>query len=91
MRQTRICGEQDWKEKGERKEKGMTIRYIMNWCHNQIKNKSKFLPLYLINGLICTDENISMSLNGFLKSHEIKNVNGMLVKPAPKTMKNYHH
>ena len=35
--------------------------------------------------------NILMSLNTSLKSREIKNVGGILVKPAPKRMKNYHH
>ena len=35
--------------------------------------------------------NILMSLNTWLKSREIKNVGGILVKPARKRMKNYHH
>ena len=30
-----------------------------------------------------------MSLNTLLKSHEIKNIGGILVNPAPKKMKNY--
>ena len=35
--------------------------------------------------------NILMSLNTSLKSREIKNVGGILGKPAPKRMKNCHH
>ena len=50
---------------------------------HHIQNKSKFLPWYLIK--------VEMSLNALLKLHETKNAGGILVKPAPKKIKNYHH
>ena len=63
---------------------GCTRQCKKNSMQHHIHNKSKFLYWCLINGLKCTVENILMYLNTLLKSHEIKNVGGMLVKPAPK-------
>ena len=70
---------------------GSMRQFNKNWKQHHIQNKSKFLLWYLINGLKCVVENILMSLNTWLKSHEIKNVGGILVKLTPKKMKNYHH
>ena len=44
----------------------------------------QMFTLVPINGLKCNVENILMSLNTLLKSHENKNIGGILVKPAPK-------
>ena len=70
---------------------GCTMQCKKNWKQYHIQSKSKFLPWYMINGLKCTIENILMSLCTLLKSFEIKNAGGILVKPAPEKMKNYHH
>ena len=50
---------------------------------HHIKNKSKFLTWYLINGLECTVQNILLSLNTLFKLH-IKKIGRNFTKPAPK-------
>ena len=70
------------------KEKGITIRYIMKWCLVMFLRRGKVNVAQYWWNIV---ENILMSLNTLLKSHEIKNVGPILVKPAPKKMKNYHH
>ena len=48
----------------------------------------KFLPYYLINGLECTAQNISMSLNTLFELHmKSKKIGEILTKPAPKKEK----
>ena len=48
---------------------GCTRQCKKNWKQHNILNKSKFFLQYLINGLECTVQNISMSLNTLFKLH----------------------
>ena len=48
---------------------GCTRQCKKNRKQHHIQNQSKFLPWYLINGLECTVQNISISLNSLFELH----------------------
>ena len=48
---------------------GCTRQYKKIRKQHHIRNQSKFLPWYLINGLECTVQNISIFLNTFFELH----------------------
>ena len=65
--------ESDSYDKKDMKEKLNNLvrlhKVMQEKLQQNIQNKSKYLPCYLINGLKCTVQNILMSLNTFFELH----------------------
>ena len=71
---------------------GCTRQCKKNRKQHHIQNQSKFLPWYLINGLECTVQNISISLNSLFELHmkskkQLKYQQNLLLEER----KSFHH